>query len=1264
MATPDRQELVRNAVVFLADPKTQASPLTQRVQFLEAKGLTGAEIEEAMRVAAANQSAPRTSMQTYPPGAYGPMYGPMPYSPVQPPPPQWDWRDYFITAVVSGTVAYGAVSLFRKFVLPHLQPPSATAYEQDKDAMAAQFDAAEALLKEIQAETAAVRVAVEEQNEKVTKVTQDVEAAVKDMRDGETRTRDEMREIREEVNNVREMLPKLIDKNKESHNQSLAELQQELKSLKALLLSRGPSMSTGPSTPILPGKPAIPAWQLASTPLPSMVLYSYLIDSHVIQWRHAVESIAQVPKTSQDASTEEDAPRSSVDSSIRTSLSSSSQLAESALSNLRKTLAVQRAASPSPSSSPSTSQAQIVSPTPAAEPAPTPSAPKPRPAGRTTLEDRLRARFAVGDASGNSTPATSARATPSPVLVADHPLAAVQDQDIPVAKGPPNPLSPTSAPLPDSPLVSPVQTEPPASLHAASESISAPQQTESPPTIYSGDEAASDLDLSEEKTVGDLQEATMNVDGFAEKPEAGQERESEASNDLEGPEKNTPDEPSIVDKVEASEEPSLPHPPEPSKTNDTSAVEEIPSDPSPAAEEVVEDVAASATMEPPAVLPDSPQHNISSDATFTLANGPESNTSDVDNGPRVELDVPRPITPMSKLVDVESLQKRLKLVEQRFADVSTSFKRLQAEKLAADRVLRELTSVESVTEAEALRDFLQNMNFKAEMAQDEIRRLNGKLTRQDERIDELRDIHRLESKSQSDQIDKLKAQVEETEKLLQAAHGSTSHVEQESAKRKAEIDRLQGELDKATSNAKEEEEKRTKAIALLKTVRQKLVKAEKERDDALKEISTLKDADKVEREKEKAERVKLHGEIDKVNSERETAMQGLRAHYDKEVISLRERHEKELAALRGQYELEAITTKTTHVKEIENKKARISDLESTVRALSREKDELFDQLQMRQAELESSQSSLESLQGQNTELQYQLREATDRIALLQEEFTDARREHDIKVQSPRPSTEDVTRLLAAAESKYETRFGDLRRRLAEAERERDEGEAHWSQKLAERAREVESLQAVINNSQKSQEVETESAQVLKNEIEALKGEIRAYQQQIADLHAQLEKSVELEVAAKNQLAELSAKTADMQQLMEDMKSREAQIRTQNKTLRDELRKVQSSVALLEKQRGPGVGYWASRNESTSEIKSPTSSVSDLASREASSRPSTPSTVRSTDEEVNFEYLRNVILQFLEHKEMRLISRQPHLIRILSTILRFTPQETRRLIAKA
>lgn len=56
----------------------------------------------------------------------------------------------------------------------------------------------------------------------------------------------------------------MIEKNKESQNQSLAELQQELKSLKALLLSRGPSLpGTNSPIPTLSKRPSIPAWQLA-----------------------------------------------------------------------------------------------------------------------------------------------------------------------------------------------------------------------------------------------------------------------------------------------------------------------------------------------------------------------------------------------------------------------------------------------------------------------------------------------------------------------------------------------------------------------------------------------------------------------------------------------------------------------------------------------------------------------------------------------------------------------------------------------------------------------------------------------------------------------------------------------------------------------------------------------------------------------------------------------------------------------------------------
>ncbi|KAI6007350.1 peroxisomal membrane anchor protein conserved region-domain-containing protein [Pisolithus albus] len=266
MTTPDRQDLIKNAVAFLSDFSTQKAPLAQRVQFLEAKGLTGPEIEEAMKQAANKTPPPQPSLQPQP---FSVLYGPSPYNTLQPQP--WDWRDYFITAVISGTVVYGAVSLFKKYLAPHLKPPAATAYEQDRDALTAQFDAAEALLREIQDETASVRAAVEEQREKVDKATKDVESVVVEMREGEARTRDEMREIRDEVENIREMLPKMIENNKEAQKQSLSELQQELKSLKTLLLSRGGTLSSTPSTPLpaLAGKPSIPSWQLigaSSTP--------------------------------------------------------------------------------------------------------------------------------------------------------------------------------------------------------------------------------------------------------------------------------------------------------------------------------------------------------------------------------------------------------------------------------------------------------------------------------------------------------------------------------------------------------------------------------------------------------------------------------------------------------------------------------------------------------------------------------------------------------------------------------------------------------------------------------------------------------------------------------------------------------------------------------------------------------------------------------------------------------------------------------------
>lgn len=50
-------------------------------------------------------------------------------------------------------------------------------------------------------------------------------------------------------------------------------------------------------------------------------------------------------------------------------------------------------------------------------------------------------------------------------------------------------------------------------------------------------------------------------------------------------------------------------------------------------------------------------------------------------------------------------------------DVSTSFKKLQAEKLAADLVLREMTPLENIQDSAALRDYLKGFSSKTEVGQ-------------------------------------------------------------------------------------------------------------------------------------------------------------------------------------------------------------------------------------------------------------------------------------------------------------------------------------------------------------------------------------------------------------------------------------------------------------------------------------------------------------------------------------------------------------------
>lgn len=659
------------------------------------------------------------------------------------------------------------------------------------------------------------------------------------------------------------------------------------------------------------------------------------------------------------------------------------------------------------------------------------------------------------------------------------------------------------------------------------------------------------------------------------------------------------------------------------------------------------------------------ESNLNEEANDTGLSSSAPSTSDStesNSASNEDVTVP-PVAPKinATSVGVEELQRRLKQVEQRFADVSTSFKRLQAEKVAADTVLKELTPIDTIRDSSGLQDYLKNLNVKQEIFQSEVKLLNGKLSSYEGRLEELRDVHRLESKSQTDQIDKLRTQLQETEALFQASEKAMSAVESKLESGSSDTKKLQDELERYKTIATQEEEKRVKAVSLLKTVRQKLVRTEKEKEDALREVAASKERDRGEKEKDHAGKLKLQQDLEMMQIEKEKAVATQKAQFEREMGAVKERYEKELAAVKGQLELEIITLKSTHAKELAVKSSKISALENSLNGVARDKNVFFEQLQIKQAETESAQSHLESLQHQNTELEYQLREANDRLALIKEEYADYQREQESKAREPVTSASDIAHMISATESKYEVKLMEMKRSVGVLEKERSESEANWSRKLKEKVRELEELKQLLGSAAKSREQDINVGEQLKADLGRAREEVRILKEQLLDVPALHEQIQDLKRMLKEKDEDIRIKTLALEQHEEEHKSRESQLKQANKTLREELRKVQSSAALLERQRNPGVGYWNRVGDAEGVPQSPAMSTTSEISlpSEASPRPNSPAVAATNqEEEVNLEYLRNVILQFLEHKDMR-----PSLVKVISIILHFTPQETRRLMAK-
>ena len=79
----------------------------------------------------------------------------------------------------------------------------------------------------------------------------------------------------------------------------------------------------------------------------------------------------------------------------------------------------------------------------------------------------------------------------------------------------------------------------------------------------------------------------------------------------------------------------------------------------------------------------------------------------------------------------------------------------------------------------------------------------------------------------------------------------------------------------------------------------------------MKELDEMGAKERQGREREKAEKAKLQSEIDTINLERDKAVTGLRAQFDKELAAAKDRAEKEMTSTRAQFNAEVDALRVT-----------------------------------------------------------------------------------------------------------------------------------------------------------------------------------------------------------------------------------------------------------------------------------------------------------------------------------------------------------------
>ncbi|KAJ9613632.1 Golgin imh1 [Knufia peltigerae] len=352
-------------------------------------------------------------------------------------------------------------------------------------------------------------------------------------------------------------------------------------------------------------------------------------------------------------------------------------------------------------------------------------------------------------------------------------------------------------------------------------------------------------------------------------------------------------------------------------------------------------------------------------------------------------------------------------------------------------------------------------------------------------------------------------------------------------------------------------------------------------------------------------------------------------------------------------------------------RAKLRVLEEQLSDHGREVTGLKEELSLKTALHSSAQSLVQSLRDQTHELNMQAREASTRADNLEEELAEAQR-----MLSERTREGQTMRmLLDQAESGTESRIREMKERMDAAIEERDRVEDEASVSSRRMMREVEDARSKVRDAQRALKVvenEKEELEIRqrdwKRRIDELEQTSSRASKEVEELRAAMTGLREALDESERQVRELDGQKLDLRKMVDESRERVEKLTKANKNLTEELKAAQQQTG------GGAKGLRASNRVGTgleSGVQSSRTSIDSSSARSPAPKERMLSTSTSRSETpsgggggmsqgtVDYVYLKNVLLQFLEQKDK---GHQRQLIPVLGMLLHFDRKDEQKWVA--